>query len=198
MKYQIAKRWFDGIIALSALMIMSPFIGFVLVLLRVFTREYPIFIQPRVGYQEQVFLLYKIKTMYSPEVYMKVSWIKKLCLWLRQYSVDEVLQFWNVLKGDMSLIGPRPLLVEYLPLYNEDQKKRHTVKPGMSGWAQLQGRNRIPWPQRFALDIWYVEHRSFWLDLKILRGTLLHLLHPEGVRPEGLSASEKFGGNDLN
>lgn len=198
MKYQIAKRWFDGIIALPALIVMSPFIGLILIFLRILTQESPVFVQPRVGYQERVFQLYKIKTMYLPDAYARVSWLKSLCWWLRQYSLDEVLQFWNVLKGDMSLVGPRPLLVEYLPLYSEEQKKRHTVKPGISGWAQLKGRNLLPWPQRFALDIWYVKNQSLRLDLKILLCTVLHLLRPEGVRPEGLSASEKFSGNNTN
>lgn len=195
MGYQITKRWLDCVVALPSLLVMSPFIGFVLLLLRVATREFPIFIQPRIGYQEHVFLLYKVKTMYSERVYAKMPWVKGLCLGLRQYSLDEVLQLWNVLKGDMSLVGPRPLLEEYLPLYNEEQRKRHAVKPGLSGWAQLHGRNTIPWPKRFALDIWYVEHQSLWLDLKILLRTVWHLFRPVGVRPEGLSASEKFTGN---
>lgn len=195
MIYQVTKRGFDLIIASTILLIVIPIIGTVSLLLFLVTNENPIFIQPRVGYQEQIFSLYKLRTMYSDKLYQQRPWLKKLCQWLRQYSVDELPQLWNILKGDMSLVGPRPLLTEYLPFYNEYQRKRHTVKPGMSGWAQVKGRNTLPWPQRFHLDVWYTENQSFQLDTKIIYYTILHLFQPKGVRPEGLSVAEKFTGN---
>jgi sugar transferase EpsL len=195
MKYRVAKRGLDIVFSIIALAITGPVVGFLLLYLLVITRKSPLFVQPRVGYGEQIFSLYKIRTMYPEGVYRDRCWLKKFCRWLRQYSIDEIPQLWNVLRGDMSLVGPRPLLVEYLPLYNNYQRRRHTVKPGISGWAQVKGRNAIPWPQRFALDVWYAEHQSFQLDVQIIFYTFRHLLRPVGVRPEGLSAAEKFTGN---
>jgi len=195
MIYRVVKRGLDMIFSVTALAIAGPVIGLLLLLLFLATARSPLFIQPRVGYQEQIFFLYKVRTMYPEEVYHESYWLKKFCRWLRQYSIDEIPQFWNVLKGDMSLVGPRPLLVEYLPLYNNRQRERHTVKPGMSGWAQVKGRNDLPWSQRFALDVWYAEHQSFQLDLQIIFYTFRHLVRPTGVRPEGLSATEQFTGN---
>lgn len=195
--YRTVKPWIDRLVALLVLIIVAPVVGLILLLLLVVTKKSPIFIQPRVGYREQIFCLYKIKTMYPEELYSKKPWIRYFCRWLRQYSLDEAPQLWNVLRGEMSLIGPRPLLVEYLPLYSEDQRKRHYVKPGMSGWAQLHGRNLLAWPERFALDVWYVEHQSLVLDAAIVGLTLRHLIQPTGVRPEGMPDAEKFAGNEV-
>ena len=115
--------------------------------------------------------------------------------WLRKLSLDELPQFINVLKGDMSMVGPRPLLMEYLPLYNEKQRKRHRVKPGITGWAQVHGRNALNWKERFELDIWYVDNWSLGLDFKIMLLTLIKVLKREGISREGSATMEKFKGN---
>lgn len=195
MIYRAVKRGLDVIFSVTALVMLGPSIGLILSSLFIMTGTSPVFVQHRVGFREQIFSLYKIRTMYSNEMYKSRPRLRRLCWWLRQYSVDEIPQLWNVLKGDMSLVGPRPLLVEYLPLYNNYQRKRHTVKPGMSGWAQIKGRNTVPWVERFALDVWYTEHQSLQLDTQIIFHTIRHLLRPTGVRPEGLSTAEKFTGN---
>ncbi|MEM6840929.1 MAG: sugar transferase [Bacteroidota bacterium] len=198
MKYTVIKHGCDQVTAGLLLLVVSPIVGAVLLFIKVATQEYPIFAQERVGQHERIFTLYKIRTMYPPEVLARLSWLPVFCRALRQYSVDEIPQLWNVLKGDMSLIGPRPLLVEYLPLYNQTQRKRHRVKPGITGWAQVHGRNSLDWSQRFTLDVWYVDHVSLQLDVEIILRTLVHLLHPQGVRPEGLSNEERFRGNLTN
>ena len=115
---------------------------------------------------------------------------------IRKTSLDELPQLLNVLKGDMSLIGPRPLLVEYLPLYNHEQQRRHEVKPGITGWAQVNGRNSISWEEKFSLDVWYVDHVSFWLDLKILWRTIIKVFAREGISQEGQATMEIFKGNN--
>jgi undecaprenyl phosphate N,N'-diacetylbacillosamine 1-phosphate transferase len=115
---------------------------------------------------------------------------------IRKTSVDELPQLINVLKGEMSFVGPRPLLSEYLPLYNEQQRKRHTVKPGITGWAQVNGRNAVAWQQRFAYDSWYVEHQSFWLDIKILFLTAIKVIKSEGINSSSSATMEKFRGNN--
>ncbi|WKN41591.1 sugar transferase [Tunicatimonas pelagia] len=198
MGYVIVKYGVDWIVALVLLLLLAPVISGLLLLLTIAGQESPIFSQARVGYREQVFTLYKIKTMYSTEVLKQQPWLGSFCRFLRQYSVDEIPQLGNVLKGDMSLVGPRPLLVEYLPLYSNQQKRRHQVRPGITGWAQVHGRNALDWPKRFALDVWYVDNYSLKLDVKILARTLAHLIHPKGVRPEGLTDFEKFRGNSAN
>ena len=116
--------------------------------------------------------------------------------WLRKTSLDELPQLWNVLKGDMSLVGPRPLLMDYLPLYTEEEKKRHSVKPGITGWAQIHGRNSLSFKQRFALDIWYVEHKRFSLDMEILWKTFLTVWRQEGIYANELTTSPKFDGTN--
>ena len=159
-------------------------------LIFLWTRKNPCFIQTRTGLHEKPFKLIKLKSLFPPEH----KTLYKAGLFLRQYSLDELPQLINVVKGDMSLIGPRPLLPEYIPFYDEQQKRRHLVKPGMTGWAQINGRNRINWEEKFRLDIWYVDNVSWKLDLKILRLTFLALLNTNDVRPEGLSKEEKFTG----
>ena len=116
--------------------------------------------------------------------------------WLRATSVDELPELWNVLKGDMSLVGPRPLLMEYLPLYTPAQARRHEVRPGITGWAQVNGRNTIGWEERFALDVWYVDHRSLRLDLRILFMSIAHMLGRRGISAEGHATMPKFRGPD--
>ncbi len=121
--------------------------------------------------------------------------ITKVGQFVRQTSLDEIPQLFNVLKGDMSIIGPRPLLIQYLPLYNEEQRKRHNVRPGITGWAQVNGRNTVPWPRRFELDVWYVNNVSFSLDLKILWLTFLKVLKRDGISSETSATMEAFTGN---
>jgi sugar transferase EpsL len=115
---------------------------------------------------------------------------------IRKISLDELPQLWNVLKGDMSLVGPRPLLPEYLPLYNDEQKRRHQVKPGITGWAQVNGRNAISWEEKFKMDVWYVENQSFWLDMKILWLTIRKVLVREGINQDGQATMEPFKGSE--
>jgi len=114
---------------------------------------------------------------------------------LRSSSLDEVPELWNVLKGDMSLVGPRPLLMEYLPLYTAHQMRRHQVRPGLTGWAQINGRNAISWPEKFELDVWYVDNRSLWLDLRIMLITLVHVVRPRGISQEGVATARPFQGS---
>jgi lipopolysaccharide/colanic/teichoic acid biosynthesis glycosyltransferase len=116
--------------------------------------------------------------------------------WLRSTSLDELPELWNVLKGEMSLVGPRPLLMEYLPLYTPEQARRHEVRPGITGWAQVNGRNAIRWEEKFALDVWYVDHQSVWLDLKILWRTVMHVLRREGISAAGEATMPRFTGVD--
>lgn len=122
--------------------------------------------------------------------------ITKVGQFVRQTSLDEIPQLFNVLKGDMSIIGPRPLLIQYLPLYNEEQRKRHNVRPGITGWAQVNGRNTVPWPQRFELDVWYVNNVSFILDLKILWLTVLKVIKRDGISSETSATMEAFTGKE--
>lgn len=155
------------------------------------------FVQQRVGKGGRLFFLYKFKTMQTtfdaegnllPDKERLTPWGR----WLRKTSLDELPQLWNVIKGDMNLVGPRPLLPEYLPLYNLQQQKRHLVKPGITGWAQVKGRNALSWQERFALDVWYVAHRSWHLDLKILWLTFLKIFKKQ----DGDVLSEPFKGNE--
>ncbi len=160
-----------------------------------------IFKQPRPGLNGNVFHVYKFRTMTNarddngellPDAVRLTSFGKLL----RKLSLDELPQLWNVLKGDMSFVGPRPLLVEYLPLYNERQAHRHDVRPGITGWAQVNGRNAISWEQKFEYDVWYVENQSLWLDFKILLLTVKKVFVSEGISQEGQATMEKFKGSD--
>lgn len=122
--------------------------------------------------------------------------LKKFGIFLRRSSLDELPQLFNVIKGDISLVGPRPLLMEYLPLYSTEQARRHEVRPGITGWAQVNGRNAISWEQKFALDVWYVDHQSFWLDMKILALTVKKVLIKEGISAQGMETMPRFLGSD--
>jgi lipopolysaccharide/colanic/teichoic acid biosynthesis glycosyltransferase len=160
-----------------------------------------LFRQKRPGLHGKIFEIYKFRTMRDardekgallPDE-MRLTKTGKI---IRSLSLDELPQLFNVIKGDMSFVGPRPLLPEYLSLYNERQKRRHDVKPGITGWAQVNGRNALSWQERFELDVWYVEHRSFLLDMKILWMTLLKVLRREGIASQTSATMEKFEGND--
>ena len=188
------KRLIDVVAATLGLVVCGPGLLTVGGVLAIVSGEHPIFVQERIGRHEQVFSLYKFRTLQFKADGYRQRWLARVGRLLRTYSVDELPQLWNVLRGDMSLVGPRPLLIEYLPHYSPEQRKRHTVRPGITGWAQVHGRNALPWPERFALDTWYVEHASWRLDVKILGMTLRQVLSPQHVRPEGLSEEEKFRG----
>ncbi|MDX5348730.1 MAG: sugar transferase [Hymenobacteraceae bacterium] len=194
------KRWVDVTVAFFVLLLSLPVWLPTALLLYIFNRGEVLFRQQRPGQFGKPFTINKFKTMTDATDEHgnllsdsdRLTWIGKL---VRKTSLDELPQLWNVLKGDISLIGPRPLLMEYLPLYSPEQARRHLVKPGITGWAQVHGRNRVPWPQRFAYDVWYVEHQSFKLDLKILLLTLRQLFRHKDVNAPGSATMEKFRGN---
>ncbi|EHV3221943.1 undecaprenyl phosphate N,N'-diacetylbacillosamine 1-phosphate transferase, partial [Campylobacter coli] len=183
------KRIFDFVLALFLLVLFSPLILITALLLKI-TQGSVIFTQNRPGLNEKIFKIYKFKTMSDErdekgELLSDELRLKAFGKIVRSLSLDELLQLFNVLKGDMSFVGPRPLLVEYLPLYNEEQKLRHKVRPGITGWAQVNGRNAISWQKKFELDVYYVKNISFLLDLKIMFLTALKVLKRSGVSKEG-------------
>lgn len=195
------KRLFDFLIALVALLLFSPI--FILVTIGLFfaNQGKPFFFQIRPGKNEKLFRIVKFKTMHDKtdaegNLLSDAERLTRIGLFVRKTSLDEIPQLLNVLKGDMSLIGPRPLLVQYLPLYNAEQKKRHDVRPGITGWAQVNGRNAITWKRKFELDIWYVDHISFILDIKILFLTIKKVFVREGISQEGQATMEVFNGNN--
>jgi sugar transferase EpsL len=197
---EIMKRLFDLLISIFLLLLLLPIIMIVAVLVRWKLGSPVIFKQQRPGLHGKPFYLYKFRTMSDardsdgnllPEYIRLTSFGQRL----RNYSLDELLQLINVLKGELSLVGPRPLLMDYLPLYTAEQAKRHMVRPGITGWAQVNGRNAISWEEKFRLDIWYVEHHSFLLDVKVLCLTLFKVLKSEGIHQENHVTMEKFTGS---
>ena len=195
------KRHFDFLIALIALLLLSPV--FLLVTFGLFfaNNGTPFFLQTRPGKNERLFRIVKFKTMNDKKdsegnLLSDAERLTTIGRFVRKTSLDELPQLLNVLKGDMSLIGPRPLLVQYLPLYTVEQKKRHNVRPGITGWAQVNGRNSISWEQKFAYDVWYVEHCSLLLDLKILLRTIQKVVQSEGINANQEVTMEPFRGND--
>ncbi|ENE9250148.1 undecaprenyl phosphate N,N'-diacetylbacillosamine 1-phosphate transferase [Campylobacter jejuni] len=197
---KVFKRIFDFILSLVLLVLFSPVILITALLLKI-TQGSVIFTQNRPGLDEKIFKIYKFKTMSDErdekgELLSDELRLKAFGKIVRSLSLDELLQLFNVLKGDMSFVGPRPLLVEYLPLYNKEQKLRHKVRPGITGWAQVNGRNAISWQKKFELDVYYVKNISFLLDLKIMFLTALKVLKRSGVSKEGHVTTEKF--NDKN
>ncbi len=195
------KRLFDFLIALIALLLLSPV--FLLVTFGLFfaNNGTPFFLQTRPGKDEKLFRIVKFKTMNDKKdsegnLLTDAERLTTIGRFVRKTSLDEIPQLLNVLKGDMSLIGPRPLLVQYLPFYNAAQKQRHNVRPGITGWAQVNGRNAISWEQKFAYDVWYVEHCSLLLDLKILLRTIQKVVKSEGINANQEITMESFRGND--
>lgn len=194
------KRLFDFFISFIALIMLSPVIAIVALLIRLKIGSPMLFKQPRPGLQGKIFHVYKFRTMTDErdangELLPDSVRLTKFGQLLRKLSLDELPQLWNVLKGEMSFVGPRPLLVEYLPLYNKRQAHRHDVRPGITGWAQVNGRNAISWEQKFEYDVWYVENQSLWLDLKILLLTVKKVFVSEGISQEGQATMEKFKGS---
>ncbi|MEZ9465455.1 sugar transferase [Vibrio breoganii] len=197
------KRIFDVAVTLCMLAIFAPIIGLVAWKVRVNLGTPVLFRQTRPGLNGQPFEMIKFRTMKDavdvngkalPDSERMTSFGDKL----RNSSLDELPELWNVLKGDMSLVGPRPLLTQYLPLYNEEQAKRHNEKPGVTGWAQINGRNAISWEDKFKLDVWYVENRTFWLDIKILFLTVKKVFIKEGISAEGDVTMPPFKGNKID
>ncbi len=193
------KRLFDLLISVSLLFVFFPIIVIAAILVRFKLGSPILFKQQRPGLYGKPFYVYKFRTMTDardnsgqllPDHIRLTSFGK----FLRKYSVDELPQLFNVLKGDISLVGPRPLLMEYLTLYTEEQAKRHNVRPGITGWAQVNGRNAITWEEKFQLDVWYVENQSFWLDMKILGLTVIKVFKSEGISQNGHVTVEKFQG----
>ena len=185
------------------LLILSPIFLIVIILLLFANRGEPFFFQTRPGKNEKLFKIVKFKTMNDKKDASGVllpdeQRITKVGHFVRQTSLDEIPQLLNVLIGDMSLIGPRPLLVSYLPLYNNQQRKRHLVRPGITGWAQVNGRNAIAWKHKFELDVWYVENRSLQLDIKILWLTILKVVKRDGISSDTSATMELFKGNEAN
>ncbi len=197
---KIVKRAIDFAAALIGLFLLSPLFVVVTIGLFFANKGKPFFFQTRPGKNEQLFNIIKFKTMTDVKdsngnLLPDAERMTKIGNFVRKTSLDELPQLLNVLKGDMSLIGPRPLLPEYLPLYSEEQQKRHTIRPGITGWAQVNGRNAISWQQKFELDVYYVAHLSLWLDVKVLLLTIKKVLVREGISSNTTITMEKFKGN---
>ena len=194
------KNLFDKTLALFLIILFSP-IYIVVSLLIFFKMGSPIlFRQKRPGYKEKIFGIYKFRTMTNDtdadgNLLPDDKRLIGIGKFIRSTSLDELPQLFNVLKGEMSFVGPRPLLIEYLPLYNQKQKRRHDVKPGITGWAQVNGRNAISWDQKFDYDVWYVDNQSFWLDIKILWLTFLKVVKRSDISSSTSSTMEKFTGS---
>jgi lipopolysaccharide/colanic/teichoic acid biosynthesis glycosyltransferase len=194
------KRFLDLIVSLVAFSLLLPLFLIVTVLLYIANQGKPFFVQQRPGKNGRIFRLVKFKTMNDKKdakgnLLSDAERLTAVGKFIRKTSLDEIPQLLNVIKGEMSLIGPRPLLVEYLPLYNGTQKRRHEVRPGITGWAQINGRNAIGWKEKFDLDVWYVDNMSFLLDCKIIIFTLMKVVKSEGVSQQGHVTMTKFEGN---
>jgi lipopolysaccharide/colanic/teichoic acid biosynthesis glycosyltransferase len=193
------KRFFDFVISLFALLLMAPLLLTLALLVRLFLGSPVIFKQQRPGLKGQPFTLYKFRTMRDTfsdlgEPLPDELRLTRFGRWLRASSLDELPEIWNVLCGEMSLVGPRPLLMEYLPMYSPQQARRHEVRPGITGWAQVNGRNELSWQDRLTLDEWYVDNHSIRLDIKILWLTLATVLSRHGVSHQGHASMPKFNG----
>jgi len=197
----LGKRVFDIIFAASSIILLSPILLILALLVRLFIGAPVLFWQDRPGYKGRPFRIVKLRTMTDARdargaLLPDMDRLAPFGRWLRLLSLDELPELYNILRGEMSLIGPRPLLMEYLPLYSPEQIRRHDVHPGLTGWAQVNGRNAISWPERFRLDLWYVDHRSFWLDLRILLLTVCKVLTREGINQPGEATRGLFRGNE--
>ena len=194
------KRFFDIFFSLTALLFFTPIFFLTALLVRLKLGSPVLFRQHRPGKNGDSFEMMKFRSMLDSvgkdgNPLPDEERLTKFGKFLRASSLDELPGLWNVLKGEMSLVGPRPLLVEYLPLYSKEQARRHEVRPGITGWAQVNGRNAISWEEKFKLDVWYVENQSFWLDLKILFLTVKKVFVREGISQEGQVTMEKFTGS---
>ncbi|PMR70725.1 sugar transferase [Halomonas heilongjiangensis] len=196
------KRLLDILVALVALILLSPLLVVVALLVRLKLGSPVLFRQTRPGLHGRPFRMIKFRTMREAfdergEPLPNAERMTRFGQWLRASSLDELPELWNVVRGDMSLVGPRPLLMEYLPLYDAHQFRRHEVRPGVTGWAQVNGRNALTWDEKFDLDVWYVDHRSLGLDLRILLLTVKKVVVREGIAHDGDVAMPRFrGGRD--
>lgn len=195
------KRIIDFFIALIGFIVLSPIFVFVTIGLYFANDGKPFFFQARPGLNGKIFKIIKFKTMNDKKdvngnLLPDADRLTPLGAFVRKTSLDEIPQLINVLKGDMAIIGPRPLLPQYLPLYNNDQKRRHDVRPGITGWAQVNGRNAISWTKKFELDVWYVDHVSFSTDVKVFFTTFKKVFKREGISADGHVTIEPFSGNN--
>lgn len=193
------KRLLDLFLTIPSLILFSPAMGVLSLLVRIKLGSPILFRQQRPGLHAKPFTVYKFRTMRdvrgdAGQPLPDADRLTPFGQFLRATSLDELLELINIIKGDMSLVGPRPLLMQYLGQYTPEQMRRHVVKPGITGWAQVNGRNAITWEQKFALDVWYVDHQSLWLDLKIIVLTIWKILTREGISQPGQATAEKFKG----
>jgi len=194
------KRLFDLILVIPSLVLISPLMGALGVLVWISMGRPIFFSQERPGKGGKPFVIYKFRTMLdkrdgSGDLLKDDARLTRIGRFLRSTSLDELPELFNVLKGEMSLVGPRPLLMQYLDRYTPEQARRHEVKPGLTGWAQVNGRNAITWEDKFKLDVWYVDHHSLWLDLNILWMTVLKVIRREGISEEGHATAQEFMGS---
>ncbi|RDY31721.1 sugar transferase [Lachnotalea glycerini] len=195
------KRCLDVLLALGAIIVLAPVILLIAILVRCKLGSPIIFHQNRPGYHEKVFRMIKFRSMTDKresngELLSDEARLTLFGSKLRSTSLDELPELWNIIKGDMSIVGPRPLLVHYLPLYNERQKHRHDVRPGFTGYAQINGRNNITWKEKFELDVWYVQNVSLWLDIKIIFKTIIIVIKREGISSKNSATTEIFKGSE--
>jgi len=194
------KRLFDFSASLTALLFLSPFYLLLMLLVLTYLGAPIFFTQTRPGLRGKAFKMVKFRTMTNSrgidgDLLLDAQRLTRFGHFLRATSLDELPELWNVIKGDMSLVGPRPLLMEYLPLYSNEQASRHNVRPGITGWAQVNGRNAISWEEKFKYDVWYVDNQSFWLDMKIIWMTIKKVIAREGISADGEATMPKFTGN---
>ena len=199
-RFPYPKRLFDLLISLLALLPFSPLLGLLALLVRFKLGSPVLFRQQRPGLHGKPFTLIKFRTMTDKRdaqgnLLPDAERLTKFGKFLRASSLDELPELWNVLKGEMSLVGPRPLLMQYLPLYTPEQARRHEVRPGITGWAQVNGRNALTWEEKFALDVWYVDNHTFWLDLKIVFLTLWKIVKRESINQPGQVTMKPFAGS---
>ena len=193
------KRLFDIILSLLALIVLSPLLVILALLVRIKLGKPVLFLQERPGKDEKIFTLYKFRTMTDQKdsegnLLPDGERLPSFGKFLRSTSLDELPELFNILKGDMSIVGPRPLLVQYLTRYSEEQKRRHEIRPGFTGWAQVNGRNAISWEEKFSYDVWYVDNVSLWLDVKIILRTLMVVCKRSGINSGASETMEEFVG----
>lgn len=199
----VVKRLIDIVLTVPVLILLSPVLILISILVG-WRLGFPIlFQQKRPGYKGEIFTIYKFRTMRDltdsqGNLLPDAKRLTKLGHFLRTTSLDELPELINVLRGEMSLVGPRPLLTAYLPLYSSEQSRRHDVQPGITGWAQIHGRNALTWQGKFTLDVWYVDHWSIWLDIKIIGMTVVKVLRREGISQPGQATAELFKGNPVD
>jgi len=196
----LLKRIFDIVFSFAGILLLLPFFLYIAIMIRTFMRGKVLFKQTRPGLHGKPFTIYKFRTMSNKRdedgnLLPDNQRMTKLGVFLRSTSLDEFPELFNVLKGDMSLVGPRPLLRQYLDRYTPEQARRHAVRPGITGWAQVNGRNAITWEEKFELDVWYVDNWSFWLDMKIIGMTFWKVLKREGISQVGQATMEEFKGS---